>query len=411
MSHSKPKHREDFEVAIICALALEYDAVSYVFDGFWDDDGDEYGRAQGDPNTYTTGRIGKYNVVLALLPHMGKANAASAAASMRSSYTRLRLVLLVGVCGGVPLDGHSALFLGDVVISQTVLQYDFGRQYPDGFVRKETIHDSLGRPNKDVRNLVAIFQTDRGQDKLQERTAHILQQIQNKISSSRRQGKYTYPGAQSDQVFSPQHRHKHHRPEDCICKKCLRLTDPVCEKAMSMSCADLGCSSDDFSHAARTRSQLLVDQANVPPRPEVHVGVIASGDLVLKSAVDRDRLHKETGAIGFEMEGAGVWDEVPCVVVKAVCDYADSHKHKGWQNYAAATAASATKAVLERYIRTDKVDVDRKPEVGAMAATSSGDSNTASAMGGPVFQGPVSGHNVIAGSTNTGGTTTIEFKS
>lgn len=45
---------------------------------------------------------------------------------------------------------------------------------------------------------------------------------------------------------------------------------------------------------------------------------------------------------------------MPCIVVKGMCDYADSHKHKGWQYFAAATAASASKAILERYIRTDK---------------------------------------------------------
>src|SRR6185312_3651281 len=37
-----------------------------------------------------------------------------------------------------------------------------------------------------------------------------------------------------------------------------------------------------------------------------------------------------------------------------ICDYADSHKNKEWQNFAAATAASASKAILERYIQTDK---------------------------------------------------------
>jgi nucleoside phosphorylase len=72
----------------------------------------------------------------------------------------------------------------------------------------------------------------------------------------------------------------------------------------------------------------------------------------MKSAADRDRLSREADVIAFEMEGAGVWDEVPCIVVKGVCDYADSHKHKGWQNFAAATAASASKAILERYSRT-----------------------------------------------------------
>ncbi|KAH6881173.1 hypothetical protein B0T10DRAFT_411242 [Thelonectria olida] len=49
---------------------------------------------------------------------------------------------------------------------------------------------------------------------------------------------------------------------------------------------------------------------------EVHVGAVASGDTVMKSAADRDRLSREAGVIAFEVEGAGVWDEVPCIVVK-----------------------------------------------------------------------------------------------
>ncbi|KAI1013599.1 hypothetical protein LB504_013194 [Fusarium proliferatum] len=46
------------------------------------------------------------------------------------------------------------------------------------------------------------------------------------------------------------------------------------------------------------------------------------------------------------MEGAGVWDSFPCIVIKGACDYADSHKDKDWQRYAAATAAACAKAFL-----------------------------------------------------------------
>ena len=31
------------------------------------------------------------------------------------------------------------------------------------------------------------------------------------------------------------------------------------------------------------------------------------------------------------MEGTGVWDHFPRLVVKGVCGYADSHKNKQWQ--------------------------------------------------------------------------------
>lgn len=70
--------------------------------------------------------------------------------------------------------------------------------------------------------------------------------------------------------------------------------------------------------------------------------------------VDRDKIANRHGILAFEMEATGVWDELPCIMVKGVCDYADSHKNKEWQYFAAATAASATKALLERYIETDR---------------------------------------------------------
>jgi hypothetical protein len=46
----------------------------------------------------------------------------------------------------------------------------------------------------------------------------------------------------------------------------------------------------------------------------------------------------------FQMEGSWLLEELPCLVVKAVCDYADSYKNNKWHNYAAATAASAAAA-------------------------------------------------------------------
>jgi hypothetical protein len=108
------------------------------------------------------------------------------------------------------------------------------------------------------------------------------------------------------------------------------------------------------------------------------------------------------------MEGAGVWDEVPCIILKAICDYADSHKHKGWQNYAAATAAAASKAVLERYIFTDKAGTEGKVED---TTATGGSQRKSSPAGGAVFHAPISGHNVVAGHTVTGGTTTFNFQS
>ena len=74
----------------------------------------------------------------------------------------------------------------------------------------------------------------------------------------------------------------------------------------------------------------------------------------MKSGEDRDRIAKEEGVLAFEMEGAGVWDAIPCIVIKGICDYADSHKHKRWQDFAAATAAASMKALLEALVETEK---------------------------------------------------------
>lgn len=76
-------------------------------------------------------------------------------------------------------------------------------------------------------------------------------------------------------------------------------------------------------------------------------------DTAMKPGEHRDQIAKQRNVIAFEMEGAGVWDEVPCIVVKGVCDYADSHKNKTWQPFAAATAAAVLKAMLLQYPLTD----------------------------------------------------------
>jgi nucleoside phosphorylase len=343
----RPSSRDEFEIAIICALRLEYDAVVLLFDEFWDTDGDQFGRAYGDINTYKTGRVGNHNVVL-LLCHMGKANAAGAVASMRSSYRALRLVLLTGICGGVPHSGQDEILLGDVVISKAVVQYDFGRRYPDRFVRKDTVEDNLSRHDRNIRNFSAIFNTDCGQGELQTRTAHFLEQLQ--ASSGHHPGRYIYPGAIEDKLFEPSYRHKHHISPTCICLNCNDKLDPICSEAVESSCSDLGCS-DEYLVARKRFEQ---DQQAKAGEPVIHIGVVASGDTVMKSGEDRDTIAEKEGIIAFEMEAAGVWEEVPSIVVKGVCDYADCHKNKRWQEFAAATAAAASKAILERYIQTDR---------------------------------------------------------
>ncbi|KAI8257409.1 Heterokaryon incompatibility protein 6, OR allele [Colletotrichum sp. SAR 10_98] len=81
----------------------------------------------------------------------------------------------------------------------------------------------------------------------------------------------------------------------------------------------------------------------------VHYGLIASGNQVIKDATYRDQINKNLNgnAPCIEMEAAGLIDDFPCLVIRGISDYADSHKNNMWQEHAAAVAAALTKELLE----------------------------------------------------------------
>ncbi|KAM0471568.1 hypothetical protein ACHAPX_009224 [Trichoderma viride] len=330
--------REDFEIAIVCGLPLEYDAVTLASDEGWEEDAEN--------NDCKTGRIGKHNVVLALLPSMGKASAASTAANIRSSYCHVRLCFLVGVCGGVPQTGNREVLLGDVVVSKAIVSYDFGRQYPDGFTLKEGVESNMARPDRHVRKQLAMFETSDGNLRLQEKVARFLEKLQAKATQQGYGTRYSYPGADEERLFKPEYRHKHRISPSCICRTCEKESDPVCEDAVKSSCHDLGCEEQYLVPRTRLKRK-RGGEIKKAQDSAIHIGIVGSGDRVIKSGEHRDSIAKPKGIIAFEMEGSGIMEEIPCVVVKGVCDYADCHKSKKWQDFAAATAASALQAILE----------------------------------------------------------------
>ncbi|KAF0324234.1 nacht and ankyrin domain protein [Colletotrichum asianum] len=341
--------REDFQIAIICAIGCEYNAVTLAFDEIWEGAEVQLRNAPKDRNKYTVGRIANRNAVLLLLSGIGKVNAAREAVRLQSSYTGIKLAILAGICGGVPgVDTDKELLLGDVIISRCIVQYDLGRRYADGFVTKDTIEDSLGRPHESVRSLTAVFETNLGRNNLQRRTDEILESIQGK--SFRNGNIYQRPPAAEDRRFEPGYLHRHYDSRNCECNEL-----GACESAQKASCAELQCDSSQLLLRSRHRKRKFLDLVCDDRAHDLRVviGRLGSGDTVMKSGLDRDRIAEEQNLVAFEMEGAGIWDQFPCVVVKAVCDYANSHKNKNYQNFAAARAASATKAILEAFPCTD----------------------------------------------------------
>nr|CAD21096.1 conserved hypothetical protein [Neurospora crassa] len=407
---ARPTSRDDFQIAIVCALPLEYDAISLLIDQVWDVKGDQhpFGRAPGDPNTYRNGRISSFNVVLVLLPNMGKVGAAGATASLRSSYPNLSLVLVVGICGGMPFtkeEKEEEILLGDVIISNILIQYDFGRQLSDRFLVKDSIEDSLGRPTQHIRSMLRLLEVESIRDGVEDDAAQYLQMLQRKHDGhpkQRKLGKYKYPGAHKDKLFDCSYEHKHHGPSSSSssssdCSLCAAQGSSTCERSMGLSCDDLHCDLSRLVHRERLAAQMQIsDQPAFFPL-RVFVGRMGSGDGVIRSAKHRQELA-ERGVIGVEMEGAGVWDQLPCIVIKGVCDYADSHKNKGWQDYAAATAVSVAKAVLEHCVT---------PMVTGRDPSSYGSGSGHHA----VIHGTVSGSNVVMGGVHStgGGTNNVRI--
>jgi nucleoside phosphorylase len=66
----------------------------------------------------------------------------------------------------------------------------------------------------------------------------------------------------------------------------------------------------------------------------------------MKDAITRDELGQRHGVLCFEMEAAGLMNAFPCLVIRGICDYSDTHKNDKWQPYAAAAAASYAKELL-----------------------------------------------------------------
>ncbi|KAK4944600.1 hypothetical protein LTR10_016034 [Elasticomyces elasticus] len=334
----RPPSSLGFEVAIICALETEANAVISSLGTVWENDVDGYDQALGDSIAYTIGRIEKHNVVVVHMPSTGKVSAASVARGLRSTFQRIRLALVVGICGGVPHNPHTKrdIFLGDVVISRSLIQYDYGRQYLTRFEPKGSNEGGLGKLPIEIQSILAKLNTDHHRPRLEARANNFLSDLQQEYAEA------TYPGADTDRSFASSTLHVHRKAG--VCHVCSWETDPqFCLDAMKSTCEDLGC---EQGGSVRHRGSSENHEVSKQFPPSIYIGRMCSSDTVMKSAKDRDDIAREHDVIAFEMEGAGVWDSIASLVIKGVCDYADSHKKKNWQKYAAFTAAAAAKAFL-----------------------------------------------------------------
>ncbi|KAJ0420221.1 hypothetical protein BJY00DRAFT_141029 [Aspergillus carlsbadensis] len=279
---------EDYTVGWICALPRELAAAR----GMLDEEHEVLPAESIDCNAYTLGRIGSHNVVLACLPvgETGVVPAALTVMRMKSTFRCLEIGLVVGVGGGVPSETHD-IRLGDVVVGDGgVSQYNMGKTVQGG--RFICSQDRLRPPQ---RLLLAVSKIQAGNRLGKQKMDEYVDDMTS------RHPDFSHPGVESDILYATCYDH----PQETV------------------SCAQC----DPTQRVLRAPRQSI--------RPAVHYGLIASGNQ-----------RTQHDILCFEMEAAGLMREFPSLVIRGICDYADSHKNKAWQDYAAVTAAAYAKELL-----------------------------------------------------------------
>ncbi|KAH6957785.1 hypothetical protein BKA56DRAFT_680678 [Ilyonectria sp. MPI-CAGE-AT-0026] len=318
---------QEYTVGWICAITTESVAAQAFLDERHDPPAEV---AQNDNNSYALGRIGKHNIAIAVMPdgEYGLSSATSVARDMLHTFPNIRIGLMVGVGGGAPSPQHDVR-LGDVVVSSPrsgnggVIQYDFGKAIQDQeFLETGFLNQPPTVLRTAVSGLRARYEVDG--HRLDEDIKEVLQ------NRTRLRRKYSRPNADSDRLYMSDFTH---RDSEGDCRR--------------------SCGYDSSNLVLRhPRDE---DEDN----PMIHYGLIASANRLMKDARTRDKLAVERGVLCFEMEAAGLMNNFPCLVIRGICDYADSHKNKEWQGFAAMAAAAYARDLLHQ-IPPNKIESERR---------------------------------------------------
>lgn len=296
-------------VAVICPLSVEMRAVLAVFN-----DTPQLGSgSEGKP--YYFGAIGRHSTVAVCLPNqnVGVVQASRCGDWLQREFPSLQHRFLVGIAGGIP-DKNMDIRLGDIVIGTHICKYDSGK-WVDGELQ---VRPALKEAPQDLQHAIPMFQAlpQQKQSQLLEDELVNMRKLDS-ISGTQ----WIYPDAENvqDVLFEPGY----------------------------------ACSSQSQDPCSCDHSKTVERDNRDSKSPKVHYGLIASGDQVMKDDKRRDKLKDDfrnifkMDVLAVEMEAAGLAD-LGYMVFRGICDYADSHKNKKWQEYAAGSAAACFKTFLAR---------------------------------------------------------------
>jgi nucleoside phosphorylase len=319
------KH-EDYTVGWICPLLVEKIAALKMLD----EEHEPLEQLPADHNVYNLGCIKGHNVVIAGLHQAGNSVAATVVAQMITTFPHIRFGMLVGIGGGVPTQTDEGMIrLGHVVVSYPTgnhsgaVQFNRGKAEEGEFKRT----GALAPPPRVLQNAVIDLEAKRA-GTLDDPVAKNIKRIHTTIPGL---SKYSYPGLQHDHLYQPDYIHPN---PDFSCDECR------CDHTRR----------EDLSSSDANQTNLRV---------VAHRGTIATSDLVIKSGRLRNQLAKEYKVLCFEMEAAGALTDFPCIVIRGIADYSDSHKNDRWHGYAAAAAAAYARQLFI-HMPIDKVNQEQR---------------------------------------------------
>ncbi|EGX50654.1 hypothetical protein AOL_s00075g80 [Orbilia oligospora ATCC 24927] len=336
----KPKSHHDYTVGWVCALPKEQTAAFAMLDKQHPD----LPIPLTDKNSYILGEIRGHNVVIACLPsgQIGNNPAVAVATRMISTFQSIRFGLMVGIGGGAP----SKVRLGDVVVSTPfgrhpgVVQWDFGKM-EKGFRRTGALNPPPTLLLTAISKLRTIVEAKGTQ------IPTYMEELRN--NHPRLAPKYAWNGSLKDPYLD----------ETQEATLFAQLWEIILFLISFIFGRSLVAPTNGPKPQSKDRASTCTEPEIKQEEPCIHYGLIASGNQVIKNAKFRDSISGSLGGnvLCFEMEAAGLMADFPCIVIRGICDYADTKKAKDWQEYAAAMAAAYAKEPLS-YVQS--VEVQRE---------------------------------------------------
>ncbi|KAI6753602.1 hypothetical protein HG531_005771 [Fusarium graminearum] len=334
MTSMKLTHN-DYTVGWVCVLPKEQTAALAMLDC----EHLALPKQPTDKNAYTLGAVGEHNVVIACLPKgmYGTNSAATVAARMLDTFPSIKFGLLVGIGAGIP----PQVRLGDVVVSSPIKQYpgvvqwDFRESIKGGNFKRI---GALNNPPSEL--LTALTKVESKREMTGPKIPQYLDDLATKYPKLKT--KYIKSDLLKDPLFSPTGVR-----DDRVGWIALFIT--IWQTIAILFKFFLGW------RTLASGSSADGESSEGPRDMQVHYGLIASGNRLIKDSVLRDNINHQMGGhvLCLEMEAAGLANDFPCLVIRGICDYADSGKNKDWQEHAAAVAAAFAKELLSEVLVTE----------------------------------------------------------